>query len=206
MPPLPLPYLLALVLVAYLIGSISFAVVVSRLYGLPDPRTFGSRNPGATNMLRGGNRQAALWTLIGDTLKGVLAVLLAQAVLPAGPQAETWLALATLAVFLGHLFPVFFGFAGGKGVATAAGILLALDWPLGLCTLLVWGGIFALTRVSSMAALGASLLAPLFAAWLLGRGPLLGAVVAMAALLIWRHRSNIRKLLDGEEAAFKRRG
>lgn len=199
-----MPYLIALVLAAYLVGSISFAVVVSRLYGLPDPRTFGSRNPGATNMLRGGNRQAALWTLIGDTLKGVLAVLFAQAVLPVGPQAELWLALVSVAVFLGHLFPVFFGFAGGKGVATAAGILVALDWSLGLCTLLVWGGVFALTRVSSMAALGAALLAPLFAALLLGRGPLLGAVVLMAALLIWRHRSNIRKLLAGEEAAFKR--
>lgn len=202
---MPSPYLLALILGAYLLGSISFAVVVARLYGLPDPRTFGSRNPGATNMLRSGKRAAALWTLVGDTAKGVLAVLIAAAVLPVGPDAERWLALVAVAVFLGHLFPVFFGFAGGKGVATAAGILVALDWPLGVFTLLTWAGVFALTRVSSLAALTAAVLAPVFAAWLLGRGPLLAAVVLMAALLIWRHRSNIRKLMAGEETVFRKR-
>ncbi|MDE3010391.1 MAG: glycerol-3-phosphate 1-O-acyltransferase PlsY [Pseudomonadota bacterium] len=190
---------------AYLIGSISFAVVVSRLYGLPDPRTFGSRNPGATNMLRGGNRMAALWTLVGDTLKGVVAVALARALLPADAAPEAWLALCALAVFLGHLFPLFFGFTGGKGVATAAGILVTLYWPLGLGTLLAWLAVFALTRVSSMAALSAAAAAPVLAWGWLGAGPLSAAVTVMSALLIWRHRSNIRKLLSGEEAAFRRR-
>lgn len=204
--PLSQPVLIALVLAAYLIGSISFAVVVSRLYGLPDPRTFGSKNPGATNMLRGGNRAAAAWTLAGDTLKGVFAVLLARALLPADLASEPWLALVALAVFLGHLYPLFFGFAGGKGVATAAGILFALYLPLGACTLLTWLGLFALTRVSSVAALGASLVAPLLAWGWLGAGSLTAAVTVMALLLVWRHRGNIQKLLAGEEAAFKRRG
>lgn len=190
---------------AYLIGSISFAVVVSRLYGLPDPRTFGSRNPGATNMLRGGNRRAALWTLVGDTLKGAVAVALARALLPPDAAPEIWLALCALAVFLGHLFPLFFGFNGGKGVATAAGILITLYWPLGLGTLLAWLAVFALTRVSSMAALAAAAAAPVLAWGWLGLGPLSAAVTAMSVLLIWRHRSNIRKLLSGEEAAFRRR-
>ena len=191
---------------AYLIGSISFAVVVARLYRMPDPRTFGSGNPGATNMLRSGRREAAVWTLVGDTAKGMLAVALAEALLPPGPDQPLAMAAVVLAVFLGHLFPVFFGFRGGKGVATAAGILLVLHWPLGALTLLVWLGVFALTRVSSVAALSASAAAPVIAFATLGRGPLTGAVLLMAVLLIWRHRSNIRKLLAGEEAAFRPRG
>jgi len=190
---------------AYLIGSISFAVVVARLYRMPDPRTFGSGNPGATNMLRSGRRAAALWTLIGDTAKGMLAVALADALLPPGPDQPLAMAAVVLAVFLGHLFPLFFGFRGGKGVATAAGILLVLHWPLGALTLLVWLGVFALTRVSSVAALSAAAASPLIALATLGRGPLSGAVLLMALLLAWRHRSNIRKLLAGEEAAFRPR-
>jgi glycerol-3-phosphate acyltransferase PlsY len=195
----------ALLLGAYLIGSLSFAVLVSRFYGLPDPRTFGSKNPGATNMLRGGNRRAALWTLLGDTLKGVLAVALAEGLLPADSARASVLAGVALAAFLGHLYPVFFAFSGGKGVATAAGILLALDWPLGAGTLLIWLLTFLITRVSSVAALTAALAAPLLSAVLLGTGPLTSAVVLMAALLVWRHRSNLRKILSGEEAPFRRR-
>ena len=196
----------ALISGAYLLGSLSFAVLVSRAYGLPDPRTFGSKNPGATNMLRGGNRAAALWTLVGDTLKGVLAVALAEWLLaPGSAGRDAVLAGVALAAFLGHLYPVLFGFAGGKGVATAAGLLLALDWPLGAGTLLIWGLVFALTRVSSMAALVAAVAAPILAVMLLGIGPECAAVALMAVLLVWRHRSNIRKLMSGEEQAFKRR-
>ncbi len=208
-----------LIAVAYLLGSVSFAVVTSRMFRLPDPRTFGSGNPGATNMLRGGNRTAALLTLIGDTLKGMLALWLAQAFLLPGAaldaagssvqtglaQVNTVLALVALAAFLGHLYPVFFRFQGGKGVATAAGLLLVLHWPLGLGTLLVWVAVFLFTRVSSVAALSAAIMAPLFALLTVHNAVTRLVVLLMSVLLIWRHRSNIRKLLAGEEAAFKRR-
>ena len=193
---------------AYLLGSVSFAVVTSRLFRLPDPRTFGSGNPGATNMLRGGNRTAALLTLIGDTLKGMLAVLFAEAFLvPGAPaaQADTLLALVALAAFLGHLYPVFFRFQGGKGVATAAGLLLVLHWPLGMGTLLVWVAVFLFTRVSSVAALTAAAVAPVLALLTLHGTATRLVVLVMSALLVWRHRSNIRKLLAGEEAAFRKR-
>lgn len=201
------PSLALLTLAAYLLGSISFAVVTSRLFRLPDPRTFGSGNPGATNMLRGGNRPAAALTLIGDTLKGVFAVLLAQAFLPPtlDPVATNQaLALVALAAFLGHLYPVFFGFAGGKGVATAAGLLLVLHAPLGLGVLAVWVATFLFTRVSSLSALVASVAAPLFAFLMVPSTSLRLSVLLMSVLLVWRHRSNIRKLLSGEEAAFRR--
>jgi acyl phosphate:glycerol-3-phosphate acyltransferase len=194
-----------LIVGAYLMGSVSFAVIVSRWYGLPDPRTFGSKNPGATNMLRGGNKQAALLTLVGDTAKGMLAVWVALQVVPAGPGQDAVLSLVALAAFLGHLFPLFFGFQGGKGVATAAGLLFMLCWPVGLASLCAWVGVFWFTRVSSMGALAATLTGPIVGYILLGISSLWLSMLAMGVLLLWRHRSNIQKLLTGEEAAFKSR-
>ncbi len=188
-------------LVAYLLGSLSFAVIVSRLSGLPDPYSYGSGNPGATNVLRTGRKLAALLTLAGDFGKGVVAVLLATQMARAGewPGAELLAAVAGLAAFLGHVFPVFFGFRGGKGVATAAGILLALDWRLGLAILAVWLGVAFVSRYSSLAALVASLLAPFVAIWVGLSGAGVVAILMMSILLLWRHRSNIVRLVQGRE-------
>jgi glycerol-3-phosphate acyltransferase PlsY len=180
----------------YLAGSIPFALLVSRLLALPDPRTYGSGNIGATNVLRSGSRLAALLTLAGDAAKGWAAVLAARAL---GLPAEL-VALVGFAAFLGHLFPVWLRFRGGKGVATAAGVLIALDWRLGLAVLAVWLAAVAASRYSSVGSLAAALFAP-FAAWyLLGAGPALAAVVAMSALLVARHHANIAKLARGEES------
>ncbi len=196
-----LPILLTLV-AAYLIGSVSFAVLVSRLYGLPDPRSFGSGNPGATNVLRTGRKSAAALTLAGDAAKGAVAVLLAAWASRAYGLPDWTPALAALAVFAGHLWPVFFGFQGGKGVATALGVLLALEPWLGLACLATWLTVFGITRISSLSALTAAGLAPLYV-WLLRHDlALSGAMVALAVLIVWRHRANIRKLLRGEEAGF----
>ena len=180
----------------YLAGSIPFAVLVSRLMRLPDPRTYGSGNIGATNVLRSGNRVAALLTLLGDALKGWAVVLVARY---AGAS-DALVALAAFCAFLGHLFPVWLRFKGGKGVATAAGVLIALDWRLGATALAAWLVVVAVTRFSSLAALVAAVVAP-FVTWaLLGIGPVLLAVAAMSVLLVLRHRANIQKLLRGEES------
>ena len=182
------------VVVAYLIGSISFAIAVSRLMRLPDPRSYGSKNPGATNVLRTGRKSAAVLTVFGDTAKGWLAVWLAQRYVPdAAPY-------AALAVFLGHLFPVYYRFAGGKGVATAAGVLFAIDWRLGLGTLATWLIIAAFLRYSSLAALVAAAFAPFFTALLIGFDAYFACVLVMSALLVWRHRANIARLLAGTES------
>ena len=182
------------VVVAYLIGSISFAIAVSRLMRLPDPRSYGSKNPGATNVLRTGRRTAAALTLAGDALKGFVAVWLAQLYVPgAAPY-------AALAVFLGHLFPVYHAFQGGKGVATAAGVLFAIDWRIGLGTVATWFIIAAFLRYSSLAALGAAAFAPFFTALLLGFDAYFACVLVMAALLVWRHRGNIARLIAGTES------
>ena len=198
-----------LLIVAYLLGSVSFAILVARVYGLPDPRSHGSGNPGATNMLRTGKKSAAALTLLGDALKGYLAVILAQWVTNAYSLPAYVPYLAALAAFLGHLYPVFFGFKGGKGVATALGVLLALDLRLGGLTILTWGVVFAITRVSSLSALVAATLAPVYGYYLLGHGPdtrfLAGILVVLSLLVLARHQSNIRKLLSGEESAFKKR-
>jgi acyl phosphate:glycerol-3-phosphate acyltransferase len=179
---------------AYLLGSISFAVLVSKVMGLPDPHTYGSKNPGATNVLRTGSKVAALLTLIGDSSKGAVAVLVA-ALFIATPVE---LALVGVAAFLGHLYPVFHRFEGGKGVATAAGVLLALDWRLGAGTLITWVVIAVFLRYSSLAALIAAVFAPLGATYLLGWQA--GVVVlVMSAFMVWRHKGNIQRLLAGTE-------
>jgi acyl phosphate:glycerol-3-phosphate acyltransferase len=182
------------VALAYLLGSVSFAIVVSRVMRLPDPRSYGSKNPGATNVLRTGSKAAAVLTLLGDGAKGWLAVWLAQIY---APEAAPY---AVLAVFLGHLFPVFHAFRGGKGVATAAGVLLGVDWRIGLGTLATWIIIAFFLRYSSLAALVAAAFAPFFTALLLGFGGYFAAVLVMAALLVWRHRENIARLIAGTES------
>jgi len=193
---------LMIALGAYLIGSLSFAVIVARIMGLPDPRSFGSGNPGATNILRTGKKTAAAITLLGDTAKGWLAVWLAGlAGAHFGIQIQAMHA-AALAVFLGHLFPVFFGFKGGKGVATALGIMLALDPWLGLAVFATWLVVFAISRISSLSALTASLLAPVYGAFLTGSHITILTLCALSALLVWRHRANIQRLLSGEEGRF----
>jgi len=184
-----------LIVAGYLFGSISTAIIVCKLMGLPDPRTTGSRNPGATNVARLGGKKAAALTLAGDMLKGLVPVLVAHA-LYASP---TVLAATALAAFLGHLYPVFFGFQGGKGVATALGVIYGLYWPVGLLTTGIWLAMAVVFRISSLAALTAILLTPLGFMWLLPERPIIIAMVVMTALLYWRHRSNIANLLSGKE-------
>jgi glycerol-3-phosphate acyltransferase PlsY len=188
------------VVLAYAIGSVSFAVVVSRMMGLADPRSYGSGNPGATNVLRGGNRLAAVLTLLGDAVKGWLAVFLAKSLALRYGLGDTTIALVALAVFAGHLYPVFHRFAGGKGVATAAGVLLALSPWLGLATLVTWAIIAFFFRYSSLAALVASVFAPLYYGFLFGPDVIGLAVLVMSGLLIWRHRRNISNLIAGKES------
>ena len=189
---------------AYLIGSVSFAVIVSRAFHLPDPHEYGSGNPGATNVLRTGNKKAAVLTLAGDGLKGLVAVLLAQWLAPL-TGAPSWVVpAAALAVFLGHLFPVFHGFAGGKGVATAAGIVFALHWPLGLALLIVWATMAFGFKISSLAALTTAVLLPLGAFYVFGNDLVAWAMVPICILLFWRHRANIRQLMEGKERSIGR--
>jgi len=192
-----------LIPIAYVIGSISFAVIVSKSMGLPDPYTYGSGNPGATNVLRTGNKQAAVLTLIGDGAKGFIAVLLARLILGDASLTQTlnsWvLCGVVLAVFLGHLFPIFHGFRGGKGVATACGILFGINWILGLATLSTWLIVAFFTRYSSLAAICAAIFGPVYCVFLFGVGPMGLTLTAVCVLLLWRHRNNIVKLLDGSE-------
>ena len=188
------------VVASYLVGSLSFAVLISRWMGLADPRSYGSGNPGATNVLRSGNKAAALLTLAFDALKGyvpVLAALLLQDRLNLGPFT---IALVGLAAFLGHLWPVFFRFQGGKGVATAAGVLMALNPVLGAATLASWLLIAVFFRYSSLASLVAAVFAPFFQLLIWGMKPAMLCIVPMSLLLVWRHGANIRKLLAGTES------
>jgi acyl phosphate:glycerol-3-phosphate acyltransferase len=188
------------VLAAYLIGSISFAVVVSRAFRLSDPRTYGSGNPGATNVLRSGNRKAALVTLLGDCAKGWLAVWLAGRYGPELGVGDVGVALVALAVFAGHLWPVFFRFKGGKGVATALGVLLGLNFLLGLATAATWLIVAYAFRYSSFAALVSAVFAPFYYGLLFGPDAKLLAVLAMSVLLMFRHAKNIGNLLAGKES------
>ena len=190
---------LVFVLVAYLIGSVSFAVVISKAMKLPDPHDYGSGNPGATNVLRTGNRAAAAFTLIGDGAKGWFAVFLAQRLAASFGVADWTVPAVALAAFIGHLYPVFHHFAGGKGVATAAGIMVALSWPLGLVLATIWLVMAFGFKISSVAALIAALLAPIGAFYVFGNTLTAWIWVPIAALLFWRHRTNIRQLLSGKE-------
>ena len=190
----------AFILIGYLIGSLSFAVIVSKAFGLPDPHTYGSGNPGATNVLRTGNKLAAVLTLLGDGLKGWFAVFLAQRLAWRFGVDDTGIATVALAVFVGPLFPVFFRFKGGKGVATAAGVLFALDWRIGLGTLVTWLVIAFFFRYSSLAALVAAAFAPFATALVLGFNLYAAAVLGISALLVWRHADNIHKLFAGTES------
>lgn len=196
---------LVFVVCAYLLGSVSFAVLMSKAFGLPDPRTYGSNNPGATNVLRSGKKVAAALTLLGDAAKGWLAVWLAQHFAPQGSNALLLVAAVALAVLLGHVFPIFLRFNGGKGVATALGVLLALSGWLGLAALATWLLVASVFRLSSLAALSAAVGAPIYAMllglpheWVLASG-------IMSLLLIWRHKSNIKNLLAGEESHIGKR-
>ena len=186
-------------LAAYCLGSVSFAILVSRLMGLPDPRSYGSKNPGATNVLRTGNRVAAALTLIGDAGKGALAVGLT--VLYTGESAISGFdaPIAGALAFLGHLYPVFHGFKGGKGVATAAGVLLALNPWLGLATLATFGIMVAFFRMISLASIIAATFSVFYALFLFGEAPIVPTVAAIALLLVWRHRENMARILRGAE-------
>ena len=201
----PLLVFAAAVLAAYLTGSLSFAVIVSRFMGLNDPRSYGSKNPGATNVLRSGNKLAAVVTLLLDAVKGWLPMALVQWQGAAYGLGDGALAAVGLAAFLGHLYPVFFGFKGGKGVATAAGVLFGVHWLLGLACMGTWVLVAYVSRYSSLSALSCAMLAPLFyvlgdrGLWYVDRSVLL-MLVLMGALLIYRHRENISKLLQGKES------
>ncbi|CAI8943443.1 glycerol-3-phosphate 1-O-acyltransferase PlsY [Methylocaldum szegediense] len=190
-----------LVPLAYLLGSLSSAVIVSRLFHLPDPREQGSKNPGATNVLRLGGKKAAAITLLGDAGKGLVPVLLAKAF----DADAISMALVGLAAFFGHLYPVFFQFKGGKGVATALGVLLGFAWAAGLAALATWIIVAFVSRISSLAALVASVLTPFYVWFLTGSEQLTGAAGVMALFLIWRHRGNIERLLQGQEARIGRK-
>ncbi|MEW6414262.1 MAG: glycerol-3-phosphate 1-O-acyltransferase PlsY [Pseudomonadota bacterium] len=190
---------LLLIAGAYLIGSLSFAVIVSRTMGLPDPRSFGSGNPGATNVLRTGRKLAAGLTLLGDALKGWVAVMAARTLATQLDLPPGVVLLAAMAVFIGHLYPVFFRFRGGKGVATALGVLTALDPWLGLACLATWLAVAAVFRISSLSALVAAVLAPVYAGLLMGWGDQAIAVLVITLLLVYRHKSNLIKLVNGEE-------
>ncbi|WP_127478369.1 glycerol-3-phosphate 1-O-acyltransferase PlsY [Sulfurivermis fontis] len=180
---------------AYLLGSLSTAIILCRLLGLPDPRTQGSGNPGATNVLRFGGKKLAALTLLGDMAKGLIPVLIART-LTADPVV---LAAVAMAAFLGHLYPLFFGFKGGKGVATAVGVLFGLAWPVALAAILTWLVMAALFRISSLSALTAAVLAPAYMVWLDGRAAFIAMTAVMSLFLLWRHRANIQRLLAGEE-------
>ena len=192
----------AVVILAYLLGSLSFAVLVSRVFGLPDPRSHGSGNPGATNMLRTGRKSAAALTLLGDMAKGWLAVWLAGYFMIRYGLPGWVIYAAAVAVLLGHIYPVFFGFKGGKGVATALGLLLAISPWLGLACASIWLTVFALTRVSSLAALTAAAAAPIVGFYLLGSVLAAVALGLLTGLIFWRHKANIVRLLSGEEGRF----
>src|SRR5574340_150300 len=191
---------LLFIAVAYLIGSLSFAVIVSRAMRLPDPRQYGSGNPGATNVLRTGRKTAAALTLLGDALKGWVVVVLARMLAPQFGLADGIVLLCALAVFIGHLFPLFFRFQGGKGVATALGVLVGLNPWLGLACLATWLAVAGIFRISSLAALAAAVLAPVYAGLLMGWGSTAITVLVISLLLVYRHKSNLIKLMSGQEA------
>ncbi|MDO4878144.1 MAG: glycerol-3-phosphate 1-O-acyltransferase PlsY [Neisseria sp.] len=185
---------------SYLIGSLSFAVIVSKYYGMADPRTYGSGNPGATNVLRSGRKKAAALTLLGDAFKGWLAVWLVLVLQKPLNISDTAVAVAAVAVLAGHMWPLFFGFKGGKGVATALGVLLALSWPTALVCLAVWLAVALGLRLSSLAALAAAAASPLAACFLMPHASWKAASAIIALLVLYRHKANIRNLMQGRES------
>lgn len=187
---------LTLIIAAYLLGSVSSAIITCKLMGLPDPRNQGSGNPGATNVLRVGGKKAAIFTLSGDALKGFIPVVVARFVGLSDPI----IGAVALAAVVGHLYPLYFGFRGGKGVATTLGALFGMSWLLGLVWLLTWMAVAAVFRISSLSALVAMALTPVYVHWLMGSPPLTLVMAVLAALILWHHRSNIRNLLDGTES------
>ena len=187
------------VIAAYLIGSLSFAVIVSKYYGMDDPRTYGSGNPGATNVLRSGKKKAAALTLLGDALKGLVAVVLARCLQDALNLSDIAIAAVAVAALVGHMWPIFFGFKGGKGVATALGVLLALSPATALVCATIWLVMAFGFKVSSLAALAATVAAPLVAFWLMPYSSWAWATVVIAVLVLYRHKSNIQNLLQGKE-------
>lgn len=190
------------IVLAYLLGSISFAILVTSLMGVKDPRTYGSGNPGASNVLRSGSKLAAILTLLGDTFKGWLAVILAMNFATHFHFGLGTIALVGLAAFIGHLFPIYHQFKGGKGVATAAGVLLAMNWKMGLAVLGVWLLVALLTRISSLAGIVAAIAAPLIYFSFEGADLMMACIAVMAGLLIWRHKANIDRLIAGSEPKF----
>jgi glycerol-3-phosphate acyltransferase PlsY len=190
---------LGFAILAYLLGSIPFAIVTSKLFGLADPRTYGSGNPGATNVLRSGNKAAALFTLLGDAAKGWLAVFLVQQFGPAYGAQPQDVAIAGFAAFFGHLHPIFLNFRGGKGVATAAGVLFGFSLWLGLAVMAVWIGMVWFFRYSSLGAIAAAITAPIIAIALVGSGDMVTAVFCIALLLYWRHSENLQRIRAGTE-------
>ncbi len=192
--------LLVFIFIAYLIGSIPFALISSRIFKLPDPRTYGSKNPGATNVLRSGKKAAAVITLLGDAGKGWAAVKLAQFLAPVWNLGDEVIASTVMAVFLGHLFPIFLNFQGGKGVATAAGILLGLNPSLGLLSIITWIAVAATTRYSSLSAIMSAILTPVYAYLFLGISLNTFTVLLVSLILVWRHRANIVNLIAGTES------
>ena len=188
------------VVLAYLLGSLSFAVIVSKAMGMADPRSYGSGNPGATNVLRSGKKKAAVLTLLGDALKGLVAVVIAKYLWDAGHITEATVAWVAVAVLVGHMWPVFFGFKGGKGVATAVGVLFALSWPVALICTIVWLIMAFGLKISSLAALVATVLSPILAWYFIDESSWCWAVLVIAVLVLYRHKSNIQNLLSGKES------
>ncbi|MDO5638818.1 MAG: glycerol-3-phosphate 1-O-acyltransferase PlsY [Neisseria sp.] len=190
---------LLVIVAAYLMGSLSFAVIVSKFYGMDDPRTYGSGNPGATNVLRSGRKKAAALTLLGDAVKGLLAVLLARGLQDTLGLGDATIAAVAVAALVGHMWPLFFGFKGGKGVATALGVLLALSWPTALVCAVIWLVMAFGFKVSSLAALAATVVSPVAAYFLMPHGSWASATLIIALLVLYRHKSNIQNLLGGKE-------
>lgn len=198
--------MMVFILLAYLLGSIPFAVVTSWIFGLPDPRTFGSKNPGATNILRSGNKVAAILTFLGDAGKGWIAVALAQHFAPIWGLDSDSVTVVALAVFLGHLWPVFLHFKGGRGVSTAVGVMIGLNPWTGLLAVVTWIVVAAIWRISSLSALAAALIAPVYAWMFLGFEASTLVIFIMSVLIFWRHKSNITNLISGKEARFGKSG
>lgn len=191
------------ILISYLIGSVSFAIIISRLMHLDDPRKYGSHNAGATNVMRSGNKKAATLTLIGDLVKGLVVVLIARHLFANIAGGDVMITFCGISVVIGHIFPVFFKFKGGKGVATAIGVLLGFNVYLALLLILTWLIVFKLFKISSLAALIATALAPIYAYSLMGNNSFFGGITFIAVIILWKHKSNIIRLLNNQEKRIK---